>query len=124
MKFQGSVIKEQGITFAIVIVKKHVVDNRSTAEDAIRTFQPVFPRIPIVQCPVVQNMLERHWNLAPLTYVFKRNFIDIIHYFLNKISCICSTITYVINSRQFRFMLSIISYGMNPLNMCQIRKWR
>jgi hypothetical protein len=48
MKFQGSVIKEQGITFAIVIVKKHVVDNRSTAEDAIRTFQPVFPRIPIV----------------------------------------------------------------------------
>jgi hypothetical protein len=48
MKFQASVIKEQGITFAIVIVKKHVVDNRSTAEDAIRTFQPVFPRIPIV----------------------------------------------------------------------------
>ncbi|MEN6443072.1 MAG: hypothetical protein ABFC71_04890 [Methanoregula sp.] len=48
MKFQGSVIKEQGITFAIVIVKKHVVDNRSTAEDAIRNFQPAFPRMPVV----------------------------------------------------------------------------
>ena len=48
MKFQGSVIREQGITFAIVIVKKHVIDNRSEAEDAIRHFQPVFPAIPVV----------------------------------------------------------------------------
>ena len=48
MNFQGSVIREQGITFAIVIVKKHVIDNRSEAEDAIRNFQPVFPAIPVV----------------------------------------------------------------------------
>jgi hypothetical protein len=48
MKFQGSVIKEQGITFAVVIVKKHIVDNRSQAEDTIRSFQPVFPGIPVV----------------------------------------------------------------------------
>jgi len=48
MKFQGSVIIEQGITFAIVIVKKHVIDNRSEAGDAIRHFQPVFPGMPII----------------------------------------------------------------------------
>jgi hypothetical protein len=48
MKFQGTVIKEQGITFAIVIVKKQIIDNRSEADNAIRDFQPVFPGMPII----------------------------------------------------------------------------
>jgi len=48
MKFQGSVIKEQGVTFAIVIVKKHVIDNRPEAESAIRHFQPAFPALPVI----------------------------------------------------------------------------
>lgn len=48
MKFQGAVIKEQGVTFAVVIVKGHVVSSRSEAEKAIRSFQPVFPGIPII----------------------------------------------------------------------------
>jgi hypothetical protein len=48
MRFQGAVIKEQGVTFAVVIVKKHVVNNRSEANKAIRSFQPVFPGMPIV----------------------------------------------------------------------------
>ena len=26
MTFQGAVIREQGVTFAVVIVKKHVID--------------------------------------------------------------------------------------------------
>jgi len=48
MKFQGAVIKEQGVTFAVVIVKKPVVDNRMEANRAIQSFQPVFPGIPVV----------------------------------------------------------------------------
>lgn len=48
MKFQGSVVKEQRITFAIVIVKKSVIDNRSEANKAITSFRPIFPGIPIV----------------------------------------------------------------------------
>ena len=48
MRFQGAVIKEQGVTFGIVIVKRHVIDNRISAGQAIITFQPVFPGIPIV----------------------------------------------------------------------------
>lgn len=48
MKFEGAVIKEQGITFAIVIVKKHVVDNSATANQAIQSYQPIFPGIPVV----------------------------------------------------------------------------
>lgn len=48
MKFQGAVIKEQGVTFAVVIVKKSVLDNRSEAARLIHTFQPLFPGLPVV----------------------------------------------------------------------------
>lgn len=48
MNFQAAVIKEQGITFAVVVVKKSVIDNKSQAEDMIRGFAPIFPGIPVV----------------------------------------------------------------------------
>jgi hypothetical protein len=48
MTFQGAVIQEQGVTFAIVIVKKHVIDSGSEAGGAIAAFQPVFPGLPVV----------------------------------------------------------------------------
>ena len=48
MKFQGAVIKEQGVTFAVVIVKKSVIDFSSEAIKAIQSFQPFFPGIPIL----------------------------------------------------------------------------
>ena len=32
MKIQGAVIKEQGVTFAIVVVKKRVIDNKPFRE--------------------------------------------------------------------------------------------
>ncbi len=48
MQIQGAVIREQSVTFAIVIVKKHVVDNTTEARKAIGAFQPLFPGLPIV----------------------------------------------------------------------------
>jgi len=48
MKIQGAVIKEQGVTFAIVIVKKHIIDSTSLSEKAMRSFVPLFPGMSIV----------------------------------------------------------------------------
>jgi hypothetical protein len=48
MQFDGAVIREQNVTFAVVIVKKHVVDNRAEANDAIRAFASAFPGMPVV----------------------------------------------------------------------------
>ena len=48
MTFQGAIIREQGQVFAVVIVKKHVIDNSSTAAETIRAFQPAFPGMPVV----------------------------------------------------------------------------
>ncbi|GAA6622966.1 hypothetical protein [Scytonema sp. NUACC26] len=48
MKFQGAVIKEQRVTFVVVIVKKHILDRNTEADKTLRMFQPIFPGIPIV----------------------------------------------------------------------------
>lgn len=47
MRVQGAVIREQGVSFAIVIVKPHVLRDRSAAAGAIQTFTPVFG-VPVV----------------------------------------------------------------------------
>lgn len=45
----GSVIKEQGITFAVVLVKKYVIDNRSEADNLIQTLRiQIFKGMPVV----------------------------------------------------------------------------
>lgn len=48
MTFEGAVIREQGVTFALVVVKQHVVANRSEAKSAISAFQGYFPGKPVV----------------------------------------------------------------------------
>ncbi|MCE7699614.1 MAG: hypothetical protein K8E24_012665, partial [Methanobacterium paludis] len=37
-----------GVTFAIVIVKKYVLDQTSEADKTIKAFQPAFPGVPVV----------------------------------------------------------------------------
>jgi hypothetical protein len=48
MTFHGAQIRQQGVTFAVVVVKKYVVDNRVEAQSAIQAFQPHFPGMPVV----------------------------------------------------------------------------
>ncbi len=48
MNFQGALIREQGVDFAVVIVKKYVIDNRLEADRAIASFRPLFPGVPVV----------------------------------------------------------------------------
>lgn len=48
MQIEGAVLREQGVTFALVVVKRHVVDNHAEAQSAISSFGSVFPGMPIV----------------------------------------------------------------------------
>ena len=47
-KIEGAVIKEQGVTFAIVVVKQHVLQNSIDRENAQRSFGTIFPGMPII----------------------------------------------------------------------------
>lgn len=48
MQFDGAVIKEQGQTFAIVIVKQHIIQDSSSSDEARRDFNRYFPGMPII----------------------------------------------------------------------------
>jgi hypothetical protein len=48
MRFEGAVIKEQGQTFAIVVVKRHVLQNRNEAGNTQHAFGRHFPGMPVV----------------------------------------------------------------------------
>lgn len=48
MKFDGAVIKEQGIVFAIVVVKSGVLDFSTQREEARMGFSKYFPGMPII----------------------------------------------------------------------------
>lgn len=48
MRFQGALIREQGVEFAVIIVKPHVIQDRSDAMRAQAAFSPAFGGVPIV----------------------------------------------------------------------------
>ena len=48
VRVQGSVLKEQGVTFAIIIVQKHVLEFKSDRDAALESCKKLFPGMPIV----------------------------------------------------------------------------
>ncbi len=48
MTFEGAIIQEQGIRFAIVIVKRHVVQSSTAAKRATNSFTPHFGGVPVI----------------------------------------------------------------------------
>lgn len=47
IQFTGALIKEQGVKFAIIVVKEHIL-NSSRADEVIISSQPMFPGVPII----------------------------------------------------------------------------
>ncbi len=47
MQFDAALIKEQGVNFAIVVVKPHII-NDSSREEARQSFSQYFPGVPII----------------------------------------------------------------------------
>jgi len=48
MQFDGAVIREQGVRFAIVVVKPHVLDSSSASQSARFSYSRFFPGMPII----------------------------------------------------------------------------
>jgi hypothetical protein len=48
MRMIGSVVEEQGVKFAVVLVKKHVVDSQTEANNTIQSLSAYFPGLPVV----------------------------------------------------------------------------
>lgn len=48
MQIDGAIVREQGVTFAVVAVKRQIVQSMSESNQAIASFSRVFPGLPIV----------------------------------------------------------------------------
>jgi hypothetical protein len=48
MQFDGALIKEQGVSFAVVVVKPSTLDNSTVREEARQGFTNYFPGVPII----------------------------------------------------------------------------
>lgn len=48
MKLQGAVVKEQGVTFAVVIVKQFVIQSQIEFQKAAVAFSNYFPGMPVI----------------------------------------------------------------------------
>ncbi len=48
MKLQGAIIKEQGLTFAIVIVKQFVIQTQTEFQRSVSQLSRYFPGMPLV----------------------------------------------------------------------------
>jgi hypothetical protein len=61
-KIQGAVIKEQGQTFAIAIVKMFVLDSHTERENMANSLLPLFPRMPIVLMAQDSRGIPKYWG--------------------------------------------------------------
>ncbi len=59
MRVTGSVIKEQGVIFAVIVVKPHVTRYTASAIEARRSLSYFFPNMPIVLMSQNENGVPR-----------------------------------------------------------------
>lgn len=72
LQITGSVVKEQGVTFAVVVVKEHVLNFNNDANDLINCLKDYFPCIPVV-------LMAQDYKGTP-TYYGRR---DIVNFLAN-----------------------------------------
>ena len=53
MLVQAALIKHQGVSFAVVSVKSHVIHSETQSQEAIQSFSYMFPNMPIVLMGIV-----------------------------------------------------------------------
>ena len=74
IKVQGAIIKEQGVTFAITVVKSHILHSQSQCQQASASFQPLFPGIPIILMAQDSRGTPTYWGRKDIV-----NFLSSVH---------------------------------------------
>ena len=74
MKFQGAVIKEKGVTFAIVVVKQSALHIQSESQKLAHAFSPYFPGLPIILMAQDGRGIPTYWGRRDIV-----NFLANIH---------------------------------------------
>ncbi len=62
MTIEGAVVREQGVSFAIVVVKAHVLNSNMTAGEAAQSFGRFFPGLPITLMAQDHRGTPTYWG--------------------------------------------------------------
>jgi len=62
VQLQGAIVREQGVTFAVVVVQRHVVEDRLSASQAVGQFGTVFPGMPVVLMAQDSRRIPTHYG--------------------------------------------------------------
>lgn len=62
IKLHGAVVKEQDVTFAIVVVKQDVLNSPFKREDAQRAYALNFPGMPIILMAQDSRGIPKYWG--------------------------------------------------------------
>jgi hypothetical protein len=66
MELVGSIVSEQGVTFAVVQVHSFMVETAQDAQDAIFTYGSLFPGMPVVVMAVGGASGPTYWGRSDL----------------------------------------------------------
>lgn len=66
MKIRGAVIKEQGVSFAVVVVKRSAVSSSQTSNDTQESMRAYFPHLPIVLASQDSQGRFEYWGRKDL----------------------------------------------------------
>jgi len=72
IRIQGAVVKEHGVTFALAVVKRHVLNSQMQSRHAAQSFQPLFPGVPIVLMGQDSRGTPTYWGRRDIV-AFLRN---------------------------------------------------
>ncbi len=74
IKVQGAVIKEQSITFAIAVVKRHILNSQMQCQKTARSFHHLFPGMSIVLMGQDSRGTPTYWGRKDIV-----NFMSNVH---------------------------------------------
>ena len=72
MKVVGSVMTEQGITFAVVQVEAYKVETPQEAAETIQAYAPLFPGMPVVVMAIGKEAGPTYWGRDDLANFMAR----------------------------------------------------
>lgn len=76
IKIQGAVVKEQGVTFAIVIVKPHILQSQFDSQRASQAFSGYFPGLPIVLMAQDSRGIPTYWGREDIVNFLARLYVS------------------------------------------------
>ena len=80
VKVQGAVISERGITFAIVIVKPHILEFTKDREEAAQSFSRLFSKMPVILMAQDARGEPKYWGRKDIVDFLLKTGIDRIQW--------------------------------------------